>query len=420
MGTIQQLSRHIGGAVAAACITVGCMAAPSMAAANEGAWQALSPAEKQSSYGWFVWQSERAETSTERADAANAADVLEHARYAAYTHFGEDGDATSLPNTYAAIQHAAAINEYRAGLPNEPCRTDLPEGQGRKCDDVNRRLEPLLLTSTLLAQAQSDVNYSADAMNHAMQFNISENLAWGPVFTQSGTAPWDAAPRWYSEKAAYDASGGQFNSGTGHYINLTNPDYGSGAVAVSNDGTTYPYIVGQVYSRSSQGVLPEDYLSEFESYAELVQAGYSPDQSPDTIIVYRLRNASNGLHLYTSDAREMFVLLTGGWQSEGIAFLAIRSDANQGIEVHRLRSPNGQHLLSTDPHEAEVLSESGWVDEGVAFKASNDGTPVYRFHGGNSGEHLYTIDENEVNVNVTRYGYSSDGVVFRIDAQRIE
>lgn len=421
MGTTQALSRRIAGAMAVACAIVGCMAAsPSDASAAEDAWGALSAAEKRSSYGWFVWQSEHAETAEERADAGNAASILRNARYAQYTHLGQDGDATSLPNTHAAILHAIAINEYRSGLPNEPCRTDLPEGRGRKCNDANRQLEPLKLTSTLLAQAQSDVNYSAEAMNHATQFNVAENLAWSPVFTQSGTHPWDAAPSWYSEKSLYDASGGQVNAATGHYVNLTNPDYGSGAVAVSDDNSVYPYTVGQVYSYSDQGTLPEEYLTGFEHYQELVQAGYYPEQDPDAIIVYRLRNPSDGLHLYTSDATEQTVLLTRGWQNEGIAFIATSPDASYGIEVHRLLAPNGQHLLSTDPHESQALGESGWVDEGVAFRAAESGTPVYRFHGGSVDEHLYTIDENELNVNVTRYGYVNDGVVFHINAERFE
>lgn len=36
----------------------------------------------------------------------------------------------------------------------------------------------LLLTSTLLAQAQSDANYFTEVMNHAVQFDVSENLVW--------------------------------------------------------------------------------------------------------------------------------------------------------------------------------------------------------------------------------------------------
>lgn len=201
---------------------------------------------------------------------------------------------------------------------------------------------------------------------------------------------------------------------------MTNPNYKSGSVAISDDGVLYPYTVGQIYSDSAQGVLPENYLTKFAIYADFVQAGYDPSQSPDSIIVYRLRHPSNGLHLYTSDVHEMTVLLTEGWMNEGIAFLAIQPESMRGIEVHRLRSSSGQHLLSTDPNEVTVLSERGWVDEGVAFRASDKGTPVYRFHGGNADEHLYTIDTNEVNVNVTQHGYSSDGVVFHIDAVRFE
>lgn len=411
------LFRRVAGITIAACTVM--MALTPMASAEEDSWNALTTAEKQSSYGWFIWQSSHADTASEQADAANAADILKNARYAQYTHLGQNGDATSLSNTYAAIQHASAINEYRSNMSNEPCRTDLPAGQGRKCDDASRKLEPLRLTSTLLAQAQSDVNYSSQVLDHARQFNVAENLAWGPVFTQSGTNPLDAAPRWYSEKSLYDATGGQLNSGTGHYVNLTNPAYTSGAVAVNDTGHLYPYTVGQVYSNDAQGILPEDYLTDFGSYAELVQAGYYPAQNADAIVVYRLRNPSNNLHLYTSDVHELSVVLTWGWQNEGIAFLASSPESSHGIEVHRLRSPNGQHLLSTDPHEAQVLGQRGWVDEGVAFKASSSGTPVYRFHGGANDEHLYTIDKNEVEVNVMHHGYSSDDVVFYIEAQRL-
>ena len=103
----------------------------------------------------------------------------------------------------------------------------------RECNDLRAKegLPPLKVSDVLMARAQADVDWSDDNLDHAMQFNMGENLAWGY------DDPFDG---WYTdEKASYDkqkAEGVEHPQGTGHYTNIIEPNYDITGFAVSQNG----------------------------------------------------------------------------------------------------------------------------------------------------------------------------------------
>lgn len=292
--------KRSGSALAAvASIAMLLCAAPTQATAADG-WASLTSAEKQSSYGYFVWKSENAPTQDEKNGAAQAASILKTAPKKDYTSIGSVTDATSLTNFKEAVAEAQRINDFRSAQTDEPCRTDLAAGAGRVCDDANLRLTPLVLTDVLMAVAQSDANYSKDYNNgHAQQYNVGENLAWGQVVYQGNSFgdKWKnckvgqsaSACNWYwGEKPNYDANPNFDGNGAvqGHYRNLTNKAfYGIGyspyertGVAI-NSKADYGNIVGQVYSTASLDQYnrmsaptysTQDYAAAVDAYVNLV------------------------------------------------------------------------------------------------------------------------------------------------------
>lgn len=197
---------------AASMIGALAVSIPAFAATS---WSSLSDQEKQSSYGFFVWKSENQSLTQEQRDAAaKAAEILRNPQYSD-THIGATDDATSLENFEAGINGLKISNNFRSTLPNEPCRMDLPEGQGRVCDDPNLKLEPYKTSDVLFAIAQGNANYSDRVRNHFGDDSTAENLAWTD-------GPESALHMWYSEVEQYNAGKGTNSVGAiGHYGNLT-------------------------------------------------------------------------------------------------------------------------------------------------------------------------------------------------------
>lgn len=215
-------------------------------------------------YGFFMWLGDDA-----------AANVLTSAEYASSTNLGAEGDASSLENVEKTFQLMRDGNAIRAEL-----------GLGE-----------LKVTSTLMAYAVSDCNWSYNKTQHAQQFNAGENLAWG-----YGTAAYDRNSSVYSnpfrgwydeEKQAFDdavASGNypglasmsaweiyskypDLFQEVGHYLNVIDPDYTVTGFAYNNaSGALYGCASGQVFDYSSNGdavYTVNEYAAKFAEYKKI-------------------------------------------------------------------------------------------------------------------------------------------------------
>lgn len=90
--------------------------------------------------------------------------------------------------------------------------------------------------------------------------------------------------------------------------------------------------------------------------------------------IYRLLNPNTGDHHYTVDENEYLILSYFlGWIGEGIRFYSAHPDDEEAIVLYRLYNPNavdtGIHHYTTDKHERDVLVSLGWQDEGIAWYA---------------------------------------------------
>ncbi|MBP3260758.1 hypothetical protein [Pseudobutyrivibrio sp.] len=100
---------------------------------------------------------------------------------------------------------------------------------------------------------------------------------------------------------------------------------------------------------------------------------------PKTVPVYRLFNANSGQHFYTANKEEHDILVTKGWNDEGIAW-QVRAAAS--IPVYRLfdKSKTGSHLFTSDAATRDSYIAKGWADEGIAWYAeAANGRVVYKF-----------------------------------------
>ena len=140
----------------------------------------------------------------------------------------------------------------------------------------------------------------------------------------------------------------------------------------------------------------------------------TPDPEPavETQAMHRLYNKWTGEHFYTASATERDSLVSVGWTSEGVGWVA----PTEGDEVYRLYNPyvkGGDHHYTLDVNEYEALKEFGWNQEGVGWRSApkSGGEPVYRQYNpyAETGTHNYTTDAHERDVLIS-LGWRNEGI----------
>ncbi|MGM0240472.1 serine hydrolase [Enterococcus sp. AZ103] len=111
--------------------------------------------------------------------------------------------------------------------------------------------------------------------------------------------------------------------------------------------------------------------------------------------MYRLYNSNSGEHFYTKDAGERNHLITSGWDSEGIGWIA----PDNGEPVYRVYNANaGDHHYTMNLSERDYLISVGWKNEGTGwFSDENKRAPIYRAYNPNAkaGSHNYSAHSSE-------------------------
>ncbi len=137
-----------------------------------------------------------------------------------------------------------------------------------------------------------------------------------------------------------------------------------------------------------------------------------PEPKPEpakTQAMHRLYNQWTGEHFYTASAAERDSLVSVGWTSEGVGWVAPTS----GQKVYRLYNPfvaGGDHHYTMDVEEYNTLATLGWEQEGVGW-FSGGTVKVYRQYNpyATTGTHNYTTDKNE-NDTLVSLGWEDEGV----------
>lgn len=125
-------------------------------------------------------------------------------------------------------------------------------------------------------------------------------------------------------------------------------------------------------------------------------------QLAGTLPAYRFVNQITGDHFYTISENEKVSVLNNpqwGYIAEGIAFYVFSQQETATFPVYRfINSSNGDHFYTISENEKNNISQS----------------PVYRFINPKTGDHFYTISESEKNIvtNTSKSGYVAEGIAF--------
>lgn len=161
-------------------------------------------------------------------------------------------------------------------------------------------------------------------------------------------------------------------------------------------------------------------IGDYEGTVRLtytIQANTEPDPIPNpsakTESMYRLYNPKSGEHFYTADSHEKDVLVSLGWNYEGVGWNA---PITSTTPVYRLYNKNaGDHHYTTDRNEKDTLVRIGWNDEGTGwYSDDNKGKALYRVYNPNAktaGSHHYTLDSSEKN-RLVSIGWKDEGIAW--------
>lgn len=124
-----------------------------------------------------------------------------------------------------------------------------------------------------------------------------------------------------------------------HFMTISKSE---GDNIVKKAGFKYEGIAGYLYASKQQGV-----------------------QSEESVAVYRLYNASQNKHFYTTNENEKNNLTTySGYKFEGT--LGYTTISGQGIQMHRLyNSKTNDHVFTVSDSEIINARKSGYVEEAV-------------------------------------------------------
>lgn len=149
-------------------------------------------------------------------------------------------------------------------------------------------------------------------------------------------------------------------------------------------------------------------------------------------LMNRLYNPNSGEHFYTKDLNEKDVLVSLGWQDEGIGWVA-PTEEKGSKPVYRLYNPNaGDHHYTMNSRERDALVSAGWKAEGIGWYSANEGVTtwsstetgenvvnsyglgLFREYNPNAkaaGSHNYTLNEAE-NDFLCSVGWVPEGIAW--------
>jgi hypothetical protein len=110
--------------------------------------------------------------------------------------------------------------------------------------------------------------------------------------------------------------------------------------------------------------------------------------------------------------RFKFVFFVAAFFLGGLSI--VQAKTVEASMLHRAYNPNtGEHLYTQNQNEIPFVVSHGWRDEGRAWEAPNNGKEVYRMFNPNfGGDHFYTLNANERD-HLKKVGWKFEGVSWR-------
>ena len=195
------------------------------------------------------------------------------------------------------------------------------------------------------------------------------------------------------------------------------------------NGNSFPTISGNgeyvVFNSSLDDLVADDtnqagdvFLADLNTFSS--NQGNLTLDNFNTDEVHRFFQFEKGFHLYTTDDVEIDYVreksasgeLSYQYEAEKFRVLSDNKDALTGATLEGVEAvyrffnrETGSHLYTTDEVEKAYIEKNlpNYNSEGIkyhAFETQPEGIetiPVFRLLNGNTGSHLYTIDQNELN-----------------------
>lgn len=170
-------------------------------------------------------------------------------------------------------------------------------------------------------------------------------------------------------------------------------------------------VTGRYRIGKTNGLMPVGTYTFDENGRMLDPKPLEPEKT-EVIAMHRLYNPNSGEHFYTGSVEERDMLVTAGWQYEGVAWNA---PVSEGAPIYRLFNPNsGDHHYTGSMEERDFLVDLGWQYEGVAWNTfAQTNYPQYRMYNPNAdvGSHHYTgsVEERDYLVSL---GWHYEGIAW--------
>ncbi len=172
-------------------------------------------------------------------------------------------------------------------------------------------------------------------------------------------------------------------------------------------------------SPSEQTILDEEYgLVEFDQEnEEICEAEPIAGRLARDYSVHQLKGLQVDLQAQKED-----LIAKGNWnpaESEPARIQSLLDEIEKSLplmecsSVYMVYNPNsGEHLYTTNDEERSKLVSLGWSDEGICFGTPvREGVPVYRLYLKASGEHLYSTNMGEIQI-LESNGWKNEGAKF--------
>jgi Repeat of unknown function (DUF5648) len=234
-------------------------------------------------------------------------------------------------------------------------------------------------------------------------FQITQNPS---VIEETGT---EATLTWTTDRPTvtnvrYRAADGQWrsltdqNRGTNHAVRLTGLQPGREVEWQILEGDGDVRTSGRFQARG-----------QWNAGGPPRRSGYKP-----RVPLYRADHPTTGQHLYTADRSELDYLVTNGWRSSEIGYMAPTPRPDH-VALFRVYVQNGDHFYTTSLEERDAVLRQGGEDEGVVGYISTSqrygAYPLHRLVSTKTGYHFYTSNPQEAADAVRRQGFRDEGVM---------
>ena len=159
---------------------------------------------------------------------------------------------------------------------------------------------------------------------------------------------------------------------------------------------------------------PQIVMMTFFAFSWLTLIGLNVQAAKqDYTALYRLYNAQNNDHFYTTSCDEKNTALSGGYIYEHVTGYVASRQLRRTVPLYRFLLSNGEHFYTTSNEEMTNLSRiAGNKFEGItgylADNSQRNTTPLYRL--ASSDRHLYTANEQEKTNYLQNAGNKSEGI----------